>query len=157
MTLEINKDLKFLRKRSKEILEVDNDLKKLISDMTETMNCNNGVGLAAPQVGILSRLIIAKIDGKDLALINPKIVFKNREKETMEEGCLSLPDVVLEIERPTQIRVKATDVNGDPIELNLRGLSARIVQHEIDHLNGKLITDRTSLLYKIRNLFKKKR
>ena len=75
----------------------------------------------------------------------------------MEEGCLSLPDVVLEIERPTQIRVKATDINGGSIELNLRGLSARIVQHEIDHLNGKLITDRTSLLYKIKNLFKKKR
>ena len=104
-----------LRKRCKKIRKVNDKIKKLIVDMAQTMEKGQGIGLAAPQVGILKRIIVVKTDLQSqriLALINPKIVKKSREKEKGEEGCLSFPGIFLEIKRAEEVKVKAIDING---------------------------------------------
>ncbi len=157
MKLKINGNLKFLRKRSESVLEIDDTVKTLISDMIETMNANKGIGLAAPQVGILKRVMVIKIDDKNLILINPIIIKKGKDKEVIEEGCLSIPERFMEIKRPVEIEAKATDIDGNELDLKLDNLPARIFQHEFDHLEGILILDRISLIQKIKNFIKRKR
>ena len=155
MTLEIKKyPNPILRKKCEEIKEVTPEIKKLIEDMIETMEKNNGVGLAAPQIGILKRIIVAETEKGPLCLINPKIVKKGKETALDKEGCLSFPGLFLKISRRREVEVEALDGNGRKIKA--KGLLARILQHEIDHLDGILYIDRISFWqrWKIRNKLK---
>jgi peptide deformylase len=139
-----------LRKRAEPVAAVTPALQKLADEMLETMYEASGVGLAAPQVGESVRLFVMDIsrdEGKKTPLVffNPEIVEASTDKETAEEGCLSVPDVWAEVTRPEAITVRALDRNGKPFELkNIDGLAARCVQHEIDHLNGVLFVDKIS-------------
>jgi peptide deformylase len=140
-----------LRKSSAPIERVDDELRALADDMLETMYDAPGVGLAAVQVGILRRLIVADASGRDgehrpLVLINPEILALGSEMRLHEEGCLSIPDVRVEIERPASLRVRYLDRDGKPREMDAEGLLATVIQHEIDHLNGRMIIDFLSRL-----------
>jgi peptide deformylase len=123
--------------------EVTPEIRAVIADMTETMYDEVGIGLAAPQVGISLRLIvIADEEGRGVqAVLNPAIVEQGGET-TGEEGCLSIPGVFAPVVRSTWVKVEARDVNGQPLAINARGLRARVLQHEIDHLDGVLFIDR---------------
>ena len=126
-------------------VEVDAETAKLAENMIETMHAERGVGLAAPQVGVSARLIICLLgpeDGPETVMANPVITQKSVETEVGEEGCLSLPGVLLPIERHAHIEVEWRDANGKAKKAKLSGFAARVVQHEVDHLDGILITDR---------------
>ena len=114
--------------------------------MGELMNDALGVGLAATQVGVLHRLLVYRVQQQApvAALINPEIEWRGNEQEIAEEGCLSLPAVLVDVERPIHVRVRALDEYGEPILVEASGLEARVIQHEIDHLDGVLILDRTT-------------
>ncbi|MFM2421964.1 MAG: peptide deformylase [Pseudomonadota bacterium] len=142
-----------LREVARPVERVDDEVKALIANMLETMYRAPGVGLAAPQVGISRRIVVMDPADKDegetpqpLALINPRIVKLGGEKGMHEEGCLSLPGVKVEIERPTSLVVEYIDRNGLPQTLETDGFLATIIQHELDHLDGKLIIDFLSRL-----------
>ncbi len=139
-----------LRKVADPIERVDDALRRLADDMVETMYDAPGVGLAAPQVGVSRRMIVvdtAEDDSKKpLVLINPDIVRLGAEMRIYEEGCLSIPDVKVEIERPSILTVQFLDRDGKPQTLAADGLLATVIQHEIDHLNGRLIIDFLSRL-----------
>ncbi|UCB45327.1 MAG: peptide deformylase [Spirochaetota bacterium] len=135
----------FLRKRSEEVSENDDGIKALIADMFETMDEEDGVGLAAPQIGISKRIIVISVDEKGfdrLALINPVIEYFSDDTGTMEEGCLSVPGINADVTRPTKVVVRGTTRNGRMVEISASGLLGRALQHEIDHLNGTLFIDR---------------
>jgi peptide deformylase len=140
-----------LRKASEPVGRVDDKLRKLMDDMLETMYAAPGVGLAAVQVGVPIRLIVLDT-AKDeespqpLAMVNPEIVKLSSEQRVHEEGCLSIPDVRVEIERPASLTVRYTDRDGKEQQLSADGLLATAIQHEIDHLNGRLIIDFMSKL-----------
>jgi peptide deformylase len=140
-----------LRKRAKLIERVDADLRRLMNDMLATMYDAPGIGLAAPQVGILRRLIIMD-PAKDEApknpviMVNPEILARSAEMRTHEEGCLSIPEITAEIERPAKTRVSYIDREGKKQEMELEGIWSTLVQHEIDHLNGVLFIDYLSRL-----------
>ena len=119
------------------------EVRQLILDMFETMKAKDGVGLAAPQIGQAIKLIVINTASGDLALINPKIVRKSWKKDTMEEGCLSIPKVFGIVKRPERIKVVALDKDGKKIKLTAIGYLARVIQHEVDHINGVLFIDRT--------------
>ncbi len=154
-----------LRKKSTELEKVDNELRKLLDDMLDTMYGAPGIGLAAVQIGILKRLIVIDIskDNKKknpLFLINPKITFKSKNMSIYEEGCLSLPGHFAEIERPAECHINYVDYNGKNQDLKASGLLATCIQHEIDHLNGVLFIDYLSKLKKdmiIKKLSKQKK
>jgi peptide deformylase len=140
-----------LRKPSAPVERVDDELRALADNMLETMYDAPGVGLAAVQVGVPRRLIVADTSGKDeerrpLVLINPEILTLGADMRLHEEGCLSIPDVRIEIERPASLKVRYLDRDGKPQELDAEGLLATVIQHEIDHLNGRLIIDFLSRL-----------
>ena len=154
-----------LRKESAPIEKVDNDLRKLLDDMLETMYAAPGIGLAAVQIGILKRLIVIDIS-KDkekknpLFLINPEIVSKSKNTSIHEEGCLSLPGHFAEIERPAECHINFLDYNGKKKEISAKGLLSTCIQHELDHLNGILFIDYLSKLKKdmiIKKLVKHKK
>lgn len=133
-----------LTKRAKEVEEIDERTKELIDDMIETLHKNNGVGLAAPQVGVLKRIIVIDIyeEGTDVfVLINPEIV-KTKGQQTVEEGCLSFPNQFAKIVRPAEVTVKALDKDGKKVKLVGKDLLAQALSHEIDHLNGELFIDK---------------
>lgn len=140
-----------LRKTSAPVERIDEELRQLADDMLETMYAAPGVGLAAVQVGVLRRLIVLDT-AKDeeppapLVMINPEIVALGGEKRVHEEGCLSIPDVRVEIERPSTLTVRYVDRDGKEQTLEAEGLLATAIQHEVDHLNGKLIIDYLSRL-----------
>lgn len=134
-----------LRVKCREVTELDDKLRKLAADMVETMHVAPGVGLAAPQVGVELRLAVVDTSvGEDPSqihiLINPQIV-RREGLETESEGCLSLPGISDKVDRPTSITVRAVDLEGKPMEINAEGWLARVVCHEIDHLDGILFTD----------------
>jgi len=133
-----------LRKKSAEVKDPsDPFIQRLILNMKKTLKQENkGIGLAAPQVGVNKRVIFVHLWHSEHILINPRLTYKSREKEVSEEGCLSLPGVFLNIERSKKVRVKALDQGGKKIKIKARGLLARVLQHEIDHLEGILITDK---------------
>jgi peptide deformylase len=135
-----------LRLQAREVDNFDGDLQQLVERMTRLMMDARGVGLAANQVGVLRRVFIlqAEEDEEPQALVNPTIVERSDELELEDEGCLSLQGVVVPVERSVRIRLEALDAAGDPIELELEGLAARVAQHEVDHLDGVLIVDRTT-------------
>jgi peptide deformylase len=124
----------------------DEDLRGEVERMGELMRDALGIGLAANQVGVLHRVLVFKAYEEDelTALVNPVIEWASEELEVAEEGCLSLPGVHVEVERPAQVRVRAQDERGAPLEIDAEGLRARVIQHEIDHLDGVLILDRIS-------------
>lgn len=143
-----------LRVRCPDVESFDGDLEKLAKDMVDTMVAAPGVGLAAPQVGIELRFAVVDITaGEDPnalhILVNPEI-FDPAGKDTDEEGCLSIPEITEKVTRPERIRVKALGLDGQPIEFEADGLLARVVCHEVDHLDGVLFVDRLSGLRKER-------
>jgi peptide deformylase len=111
--------------------------------MTELMHDADGVGLAATQIGILRRFFVCTLDGEDRVLVNPVVTPVGDETETDDEGCLSLGSIRVPIERALRVEVEARDAAGEPVSLSLEGLDARVVQHELDHLDGVLLLDRT--------------
>ncbi len=136
-----------LERASTEVPSVGDDIRRLMDDMLETMYWGGGIGLAAPQVGMPLRVIV--IDTRQnlqhpeiIRLANPVIVGRGEEEEEMEEGCLSLPDMRLKIRRPVRVEVAGLDRDGRPGKISADGLLARVLQHEIDHLDGVLIVDR---------------
>ena len=140
-----------LRQRSLSVERVDDDLRRLMEDMLEAMYAAPGVGLAAVQVGVPRRVVVLDVADKNeprqpLYLVNPEIVARGAELRRYEEGCLSLPDVRLEIERPGAITLRYLDRGGQPRQLEAEGLLATVIQHEVDHLDGKLIIDFMSRL-----------
>ncbi|MDE0730307.1 MAG: peptide deformylase [Longimicrobiales bacterium] len=148
-----------LRTAAAEVDAFDQDLKMLVRDMFETMYHAEGIGLAAPQISISQRVIVVDLRSEEqpearLALINPKVVWASTESEKTPEGCLSIPGLEEVIKRFSAIRVEAVDIDGGRIEVEAEGLFARVLQHEIDHLDGILFVDRVSAL-KRRILMKK--
>ena len=140
-----------LRKTCKPVERVDGELNQLIDDMLETMYAAPGIGLAAPQINIPIRLIVMDISREDedkqpLVMINPKIVSFSEARRRHEEGCLSIPEYYAEIERPAGVTVQYIDRNGEPQELTTDSFLATVIQHEVDHLDGKLFIDYLSRL-----------
>lgn len=119
----------------------DPKIQTLIKNMIETMDDANGVGLAAPQVGQLLRLIVVKNKLSTQVFINPEITYRSSDETADFEGCLSVPEKMVEVDRAKKIHLKAIDPNGKKIKLKAKGFLARVIQHECDHLEGKLITD----------------
>ena len=135
-----------LKSRATPVDRFDDSLRRQVSRMAGLMGDALGVGLAAPQLGISQRLLVYRIgpDAPLTALVNPEIEWSSSEAEPAEEGCLSIPGVVLDVERPVHVRVRARDEEGDERLVEASGLEARVIQHEVDHLDGVLILDRTS-------------
>jgi peptide deformylase len=135
-----------LRTRARAVDRIDDALRAEIERMGELMIDALGVGLAATQVGTLHRVLVYRVQQQApvSALINPEIEWRGNEDETAEEGCLSLPAVLVDVERPVHVRVRALNERGEEIVVEASGLEARVIQHEIDHLDGVLILDRTS-------------
>jgi peptide deformylase len=135
-----------LRTRARPVDRFDDALRSEIARMGELMRDALGVGLAATQVGVLHRVLVYRVQQQApvAALVNPEIEWTGKEAESMEEGCLSLPRVLVEVERAIHVRVRALDERGEPIVVEASGLEARVIQHEIDHLDGVLILDRIS-------------
>ncbi len=129
-----------LRQRSAEIAAVDDELRALIEAMFETMDAASGVGLAANQVGLAQRIAVIDAEGHRFAMINP-VIIESAGRATAEEGCLSIPDVFADVSRPERIVLEALDARGAPFRLDVDGLVARAIQHEIDHLDGILFLD----------------
>jgi len=135
-----------LREETKPVAEVTNELRTLVKDMFETMYLAKGIGLAAPQVGRTERLAVVDVDDKPLVLLNPEILAASGKPAKAEEGCLSIPDVYGDVERPSSVRVRALDLEGNSFEIEATELLGRCLQHEIDHLHGKLFIDYLSVL-----------
>lgn len=134
-----------LREETIPVTEVTDELRRLMDDMFETMHAAQGIGLAAPQVGRRERMTVIDIEGAQYVLINPSIV-ERQGSDKAEEGCLSIPDVFADIERPSQVVVRALDRDLVPFELSADELLARCIQHEVDHLFGTLFIDHLSIL-----------
>jgi peptide deformylase len=137
-----------LRMQALEVDEVDEAVADLVERMTRLMQEARGVGLAAPQVGVLRRILVYQTDDDEpvVALVNPRLVGSSEELESVDEGCLSLgaATVVVPVERPVGVTVEATTPDGETVTVEAEGLEARVIQHELDHLDGVLILDRTS-------------
>lgn len=134
-----------LRAETVPVTVFNDELQQLIDDMFDTMHAAQGIGLAAPQVGRSERLAVVEVDEMPLVLINPEIV-DERGSERAEEGCLSIPEIYGDVDRSAEVVVRALDRTGAPIEIAASGLLARCLQHEIDHLHGKLFLDYLSFL-----------
>jgi peptide deformylase len=137
-----------LRQETKPVTTITAEIHRLIDDMFETMYAARGIGLAAPQVGRPERLAVVDVDDEPMVLINPEVIESSRPTEKAEEGCLSIPDVYGDVERPASVRVRAMDRDGTVFEREATGLLARCMQHEIDHLHGKMFIDYMSVLKK---------
>ena len=141
-----------LREPAQEVVGLGEDVKVLVKDMLETMYHAEGIGLAAPQVGVSSRVIVVDLRGAEedpvglVALVNPRVVESSRKKDRAPEGCLSIPGMEEVVERPSSVTVEGLDPEGEPVSLEVSGLLARALQHEIDHLDGVLFIDRVSPL-----------
>ena len=154
----------FLRQKSSEVDKVDEEIRKLMDDMLETMYEAPGIGLAAIQVGIPKRIIVIDISKEEkkipLYFVNPKIIVKSKNNSTYEEGCLSVPGQFAEIDRPDRCHISYLDYNGKQQELKAEGLLATCIQHEMDHLEGILFIDYLSKLKKsfiVKKLSKQKK
>jgi peptide deformylase len=132
-----------LRMKGREVETFDEDLQRLVERMTMLMHEAQGVGLAATQVGVLRRLFVFVDGGEDRVLVNPEITKRSKENVTDDEGCLSLREVLVPVERAAKVTIEGVDVTGAPLRFELEEATARIVQHELDHLDGVLIIDRT--------------
>ncbi len=143
----IRKDTdEILRKKSREVKSIDNKIRELVLDMLDTMYKNDGVGLAAPQVGMLKRIIVYDIGDGPKVMINP-VITKCSGKQSEEEGCLSSPNVFGIVDRPAVVHVKAFDIDGKEISVKAKELEAIVICHETDHLDGVLFLDKAYNLY----------
>ncbi|MEK7137571.1 MAG: peptide deformylase [Patescibacteria group bacterium] len=140
-TIITGKDNPVLRARAARVLSFGKDLSKLVRDLHETVEAVKGAGLAAPQINVSSAVTVAKIGGIFTTLVNPEILWRSTEEVLGEEGCLSLPDIWLFVPRAREIVVRFRTERGAEQELELADFDARVVQHEVDHLLGKLIVD----------------
>ena len=142
-----------LHKVAKPVEQVDARIKKIVADMADTMYEAPGVGLAATQVDIHERIVVIDVSEEQnelMVFINPEIIWSSPEKKSWREGCLSVPEFFDEVERPSQVRVKALDVDGKEFELDADGLLAVCLQHELDHLQGKVFVEYLSILKRTR-------
>ena len=142
---------KLLRQVSKPVAKIDADVKKLVKDMFDTMYDAPGVGLAAVQIGVPKRIVTVDATRGDdeknpIAMINPEIVWESEETVAHEEGCLSIPEYLEQVVRPDRVKVRFLNLDGEKLEIDADGLLARVVQHEIDHINGVLFIDHLSKL-----------
>jgi peptide deformylase len=135
-----------LRTAARPVERFDDELRAEIKRMGEIMHDALGVGLAATQLGTLHRVLVYRVqeDAPVQALVNPELEWAGEEHEGLQEGCLSLPGILVEVERPVHVRVRAADAHGEPIVVEASGMEARVIQHEMDHLDGILILDRTT-------------
>jgi len=134
-----------LRQRSADVQAVDDDVRRIIDDMFETMDAARGVGLAANQVGLAQRIAVIDAEGHRFVMVNPVIV-EAEGRATAEEGCLSIPEIYGDVTRAERVVLEALDRDGQPFRLEAEGLAARAIQHEIDHLDGILFVDHISSL-----------
>lgn len=133
---------KILSGVSREVTEINNpEILRLIEDMKDTVVASNGIGLAAPQIGVPLRVIVINFDIAPYAIINPEIKWSSAGTSALEEGCLSVPNFFTKIYRPKTVLVSGTDEKGAPFEIKAKDMLAKIFQHEIDHINGILISD----------------
>lgn len=139
-----------LKKKSEEVKEITPEIRKLIEEMVSVMGKDKGVGLAAPQVGISKRIIVFETGEGITALINPKITKRGKKKFIDIEGCLSFPDIWIKVKRSEKVEIEAQDILGREIKLAASMMSARVLQHELDHLDGILFIDRISFLNKLK-------
>jgi peptide deformylase len=149
-----------LHKVAKPVAKVDERVRKLVADMAETMYDAPGVGLAATQVDVHERIIVIDVSEDQnqlMVFINPELVWASPEKKSWREGCLSVPDLYDEVERPDQIQVKALGIDGKPFEIKADGLLSVCLQHEMDHLLGKVFVEYLSLLKRNRISLKMKK
>ena len=135
-----------LKSKTLEVTEFDDALAEEVARMGRLMSDAIGLGLAAPQVGVMHRVLVYRVgyDAPLVAVVNPALEWSSTELETAEEGCLSLPGVALDVERPVHVRIRARDEQGGEIVIEASGLEARVIQHEMDHLDGILIIDRAN-------------
>ncbi len=137
-----------LRQRAAEVKEVNEEIRKIVEDMKDTLADENGIGLAAPQIGISKRILVIDMskskDSRKITLINPKVIYKSEDFTDQEEGCLSIPDVWGNVSRHRKIKIKGELLNGKTLMIDADDYFARAIQHEIDHLDGKLIIDHFS-------------
>jgi peptide deformylase len=135
-----------LKSRALPVERFDDGLREEIRRMGDLMNDALGIGLAATQLGVMHRVLVYRVDpdGPVAAVVNPVLEWSSRDEEALEEGCLSLPNVLVDVDRPIHVRVRAQDETGEEILIEASGLEARVLQHEMDHLDGVLILDRTS-------------
>ena len=135
-----------LKSRALEVERFDDALVEEVRRMGQLMHDALGIGLAATQLGVMHRVLVYRVDpdAPVAALVNPVLEWKSKDEEALEEGCLSLPSVLVDVDRPIHVRVRARDEYGDPVLIEASGLEARVIQHEMDHLDGVLILDRTS-------------
>lgn len=138
-----------LRKKAKKVDRINTFIKNLLDDMADTMYKNRGVGLAGNQVGVLKRVIVVDDGNGLLQLINP-VITEKEGTQCGEEGCLSFPDLYGEVERAEKVKVKAQNIKGEHIEIEAEGFLARIFQHEIDHLDGKLFVDTATNVHEVK-------
>lgn len=154
-----------LKAKARPVEKVDGGIRALMDDMMETMHRAKGIGLAAPQVGVLKRLIVVDVSGKDeeprpLYLADPEVLWVSDETELQEEGCLSLPEHFADVTRPARVRVRYLDRENEIREMEADGTLGTCIQHEIDHLEGTLFVDRISALKRgmiLRKLVKMKK
>ena len=140
-----------LKTKAEPVATVDDGVRRLLDDMFETMYAAPGIGLAAPQVGVMQRVVVIDVADKEsppqpLALVNPEIVARGEDKVVAEEGCLSLPEIYADVERHARVFVRFTDRDGELREMDADGLLARCLQHELDHVDGVLFVDHLSAL-----------
>ena len=133
-----------LRQEAEKIEEITEEVRDLADKMTETMFREDGIGLAAPQVGVGKKLIVVNLEDEFHIMINPEIAEKSEEEESMDEGCLSVPGVEAPVSRSKEVLVRGKNLDGEEVELEKEGLPARVFQHEVDHVNGLLFVDRLS-------------
>lgn len=137
-----------LRHRAVKVEKIDASVASLIDDMADLMYQSDGVGLAAPQMGVSKRVIVLDVGEGFVSMVNPEIVEADEDRDSVEEGCLSLPGVRIHVNRPKSVTIRGLNDKGEIVVKTVDGLWARVFQHEIDHLNGVLILDHTSMVQK---------
>lgn len=141
-TLSVEEQIKLLRTQSETVDKIDDDLVEFVKSMVGFMHDHNGVGLAAPQIGRLQRFFVIQLPEQDpLYFINPEIIGTSVELSVVEEGCLSIPEQYGKVERPAMVQVQAYNLRGRPFKMEADGFLSHVIQHEYDHLNGKLFID----------------
>ena len=133
-----------LTRTAEPVKDIDDKIRALAQEMLETMRIGKGIGLAAPQVDLGIRLFVTDVEDRPLVFINPEVVLTSQELSDLEEGCLSIPGIYAKLKRPASVRIQAWNERGRPFNLDAEGLQARVILHELDHLNGVLFVDRLS-------------
>lgn len=146
--VEIGADV--LREKAKEVKEVNSSITKLLDNMVDTMHSAEGVGLAAPQIGVSKRVIVIQVDDQLVELINP-VILEKEGANTAEEGCLSIPNMTGDVVRAAKVRVQGLNRQGEMVDIRADRLLARALQHEIDHLEGILFVDVAKKTYRAKN------